>query len=295
MKIHELKLVGDKFCDDIFYGKKKFEVRFNDRNYKVGDYIKFKAYSNSTTELKEHKVNNVIYRITYMFTNIDKYPKWLNDNYCVLGIEPINNSEMSEVMSILCEVCYADTEYNEKYRDSRTIEESEVQFLQKFVKKSDRVLDVGCGNGNPYGKFFVDLEAAYSGVDICHAQIVRLRNSMECNHLYFDDFLTAKIGGKFDVIFCAYTLSHFTHEDQYKVIEKMYELLTANGIILLLIRRDNIGLIFSNEWCGHSMLCDNPKVKYIEEIAKTLSLTLITYDYARDNNYIWVELIKDKY
>ena len=38
MKIHELKTLPEYF-DAVFMGKKNFEIRKNDRDYKVGDYV----------------------------------------------------------------------------------------------------------------------------------------------------------------------------------------------------------------------------------------------------------------
>lgn len=40
MKVHELKL-QQPFFNDVFYNKKEFEVRKNDRNFEVGDRLKF--------------------------------------------------------------------------------------------------------------------------------------------------------------------------------------------------------------------------------------------------------------
>lgn len=39
MRIHELKL-KQPFFDDVFYNRKEFEVRKNDRNFKLGDRLK---------------------------------------------------------------------------------------------------------------------------------------------------------------------------------------------------------------------------------------------------------------
>ena len=38
--IHRLKIL-DIFADDILEGNKTFELRYNDRNYQKGDFIKF--------------------------------------------------------------------------------------------------------------------------------------------------------------------------------------------------------------------------------------------------------------
>lgn len=43
MKIHELKTLPEYF-DAVFMGKKNFEIRQNDRDYKVGDYVELQEY-----------------------------------------------------------------------------------------------------------------------------------------------------------------------------------------------------------------------------------------------------------
>ena len=44
MKVHKLKL-NPQWIDSITTGKKKAEIRYNDRNYKVGDVIEFVGMS----------------------------------------------------------------------------------------------------------------------------------------------------------------------------------------------------------------------------------------------------------
>jgi len=39
-KIHKLK-IEQKYLDDLLYGNKKFEIRYNDRGYQVGDFLEF--------------------------------------------------------------------------------------------------------------------------------------------------------------------------------------------------------------------------------------------------------------
>ncbi|WP_282798853.1 DUF3850 domain-containing protein [Lactococcus lactis] len=45
MKTHELKL-DIKYFNDVESGKKNFEIRKNDRDFKVGDILELKAYEN---------------------------------------------------------------------------------------------------------------------------------------------------------------------------------------------------------------------------------------------------------
>ena len=44
MKTH-IKKLTQPFFDDVWYGKKKFELRKNDCDYNVGDFIILKEYT----------------------------------------------------------------------------------------------------------------------------------------------------------------------------------------------------------------------------------------------------------
>ena len=61
MKTHEIKTWSEYF-DDIINGKKTFEVRLNDRDYKVGDKLILREWNNVIGEYtgREHDVK-VIY------------------------------------------------------------------------------------------------------------------------------------------------------------------------------------------------------------------------------------------
>lgn len=43
LMIHELKIIPE-YYNDIISGRKTFEVRFNDRNYQVGDVLVLREY-----------------------------------------------------------------------------------------------------------------------------------------------------------------------------------------------------------------------------------------------------------
>ena len=55
MKTHELKL-DTKYFDDVKSGKKNFEIRKNDRNFKVGDILDLKKYKSYKNGKKPHYV-----------------------------------------------------------------------------------------------------------------------------------------------------------------------------------------------------------------------------------------------
>lgn len=82
MKEHTIK-INKIFCDDIIDKKKTFEVRFNDRNYQVGDIIHFLPVDENKRECY-HRIVNRVYKITYVLTG------WgLQTGYVVLSIQEV--------------------------------------------------------------------------------------------------------------------------------------------------------------------------------------------------------------
>lgn len=60
MKAHELKILP-KFYEDIFEGKRSFELRKDDRDFQVGDYIIFREYDGEKIHRSDYVLPNKIY------------------------------------------------------------------------------------------------------------------------------------------------------------------------------------------------------------------------------------------
>ena len=79
MRVHELK-IGSEFFEAVKDGRKKFEIRKNDRNYKVGDVLMLLEYDKYYEAFTGEKITvEIIYMTDYA----------QQDGYVVLGIEEI--------------------------------------------------------------------------------------------------------------------------------------------------------------------------------------------------------------
>ena len=75
-KIHKLKTRPDYF-NAVFDGRKKFELRYNDRNFKVGDIISLREWTGS-----EYTGKSIDCKIDYILERYDG----LDPNYVILSI-----------------------------------------------------------------------------------------------------------------------------------------------------------------------------------------------------------------
>ena len=79
-RTHEIKL-SREFQDAVLSGDKPFEVRYNDRGYQKGDYVKFHVIDRrNVTEPLDDK----LFVITYVLSG------WhIEQDYVVFGIRPV--------------------------------------------------------------------------------------------------------------------------------------------------------------------------------------------------------------
>jgi len=77
--IHQLKIKGTYF-DAVASGGKTFESRYNDRGFKVGDFLGLNKISSKGTETGE----SLLVEITYILGGHES----LCENFVVLGIKP---------------------------------------------------------------------------------------------------------------------------------------------------------------------------------------------------------------
>ena len=81
--IHELRL-NRQFFPDVASGKKPFELRLNDRNFKPGDTVIFEEWDG-----RDYTDNRIVAEITYV---LDEYTCiGLQRNYVILGIKILTN------------------------------------------------------------------------------------------------------------------------------------------------------------------------------------------------------------
>lgn len=88
--IHELKILPEYF-NDVISGNKTFEIRRNDRNFLVGDYIAL----NEFVKKSGYTGRSALYRITYV-AGKGHPPVALPDGYVILGIHPCNLYDVNE-------------------------------------------------------------------------------------------------------------------------------------------------------------------------------------------------------
>lgn len=90
-KKHKVKILLE-YANAILEGRKSFEIRKNDRNYKEGDLIIFdvieKDEKGNIKKIPNHLLTKRTYQITYILESKD-FPEGIPSEYCVFSIKNI--------------------------------------------------------------------------------------------------------------------------------------------------------------------------------------------------------------
>jgi ASC-1-like (ASCH) protein len=81
--IHELKIYQE-YYEDVIIGRKKFELRKNDRDFKVGDFLALKEW---LPDMNEYTGREVLVQVTYILEGATAFYFGLKEGYCIMGIE----------------------------------------------------------------------------------------------------------------------------------------------------------------------------------------------------------------
>ena len=94
MQLHDLK-IKHEYLLEVAKGNKPFEIRKNDRDYQVGDLIRFidinppkqKRLKALFSFIKPIINCNDLYQVTYVLKDVPQYG--LDKDYCILGIKKL--------------------------------------------------------------------------------------------------------------------------------------------------------------------------------------------------------------
>lgn len=80
--VHELK-ISPEYFDAVSKGTKQFELRKDDRNFQVGDFVILKEYDNGAYTGRKlwHKL------ISYVLRDCPQYG--LQEGYCIIGLQEV--------------------------------------------------------------------------------------------------------------------------------------------------------------------------------------------------------------
>lgn len=111
---------------------------------------------------------------------------------------------------------------------------SRYKFVTKMLRKSDRVLEIGCGSG--MGSIFLSQHCeSVLGIDLKQHEIDEARKMNRRQNVAFEvaDFYELSLKEKFDVILMQDVIEHFDEENGKKFIAQTLKCIKPNGMFII--------------------------------------------------------------
>jgi cyclopropane fatty-acyl-phospholipid synthase-like methyltransferase len=125
-------------------------------------------------------------------------------------------------------------EYDEK-RNRTLFEKRYLDIVLKGIPQDGKVLDLGCGGGEPIARYFIENGVDVKGIDYSHNMINICRERFPEYEWVKDDMRDLKVEGSFDAVVSWGAFFHLTIDQQRYTLPKICHLLNVNGFLLITV------------------------------------------------------------
>ncbi|WP_454785858.1 class I SAM-dependent methyltransferase [Legionella sp. WA2024007413] len=131
------------------------------------------------------------------------------------------------------------------------MEQFYLQQIKKYAPPGGRVLDIGCGTGEPIAKFLIESGFELTGVDASKKMIDRCKHNFPQARWLLKDMRTMEFAEPFDVVIAWHSFFHLPQADQRKALNLFSSLVKTNGLLLFTTGPD-AGEVWSDNG-GHDL------------------------------------------
>jgi cyclopropane fatty-acyl-phospholipid synthase-like methyltransferase len=130
----------------------------------------------------------------------------------------------------------------------------ERRYLDEMLEhlgERPRILDLGCGSGEPIARYFVERECELTGVDAAPSMVVLCRQRFPNAHWLGADIRSLDLENRFDAIVAWGSFFHLGPDDQRRMFE-IFEAHIAPGGLLLFTSGPRAGEA-TGDFYGHDL------------------------------------------
>jgi alkylated DNA repair protein alkB family protein 8 len=123
-----------------------------------------------------------------------------------------------------------------KFSETRKYFWKDFEFMKKYVKENDRILDFGCGNGRLI-ELLGEKKYEYFGVDVSQKLIDIARKKYQGDRIIFQKISSSSSltfpPNFFNVIFSLAVFHHFPKKHREKMARELFRITQKNGLIIV--------------------------------------------------------------
>ncbi len=183
--------------------------------------------------------------------------------------------------------------YDVKYARTKSIPENFAKSLCdeliSQLKSDSKILDLGCGVGLPFDKYFSKKGLSVTGIDISKRHIEQAKKNVKSSEYILGDFFSKDIKGKFDAVVSFYAIFHIPRTEHKKLLKHISSLLKKDGLILLTLGADamkyDVNPNFAEAPMAWSSYTADKNKKLVQEAG--FEILISTEDY-RTERHLWI-------
>ena len=113
-----------------------------------------------------------------------------------------------------------------------TMEKFYLNFIQKYLKPKSKILDVGCGTGEPIAQFLITEGYDVTGIDASSKMIDLCKQRFPKNKWILADMRTLALKEKFNAVIAWHSFFHLPHDDQRLTLKLLASYVDQNGLLI---------------------------------------------------------------
>ncbi|WP_242604524.1 class I SAM-dependent methyltransferase [Legionella gresilensis] len=126
-----------------------------------------------------------------------------------------------------------------------TMEKFYLNFIQKYLPPKCKILDIGCGTGEPIAKFLLNEGYKVTGIDASKKMIDLCKQRFPEGRWLLADMRTLDLDEKFHAVIAWHSFFHLPHEDQRRTLKLLASYVELNGL-LIFTSGPEFGEVWSN-------------------------------------------------
>jgi len=172
-------------------------------------------------------------------------------------------------------------QWYDKHRSRDLLEKSYLDEAITYLQPGAKILDLGCGMGEPIAQYFITQGFEVTGIDGSEKLIEMAQARFPMVKFIVDDMRDLSLGEKFYLVIAWHSFFHLTKDDQKKMFETFADHLNNNGILLFTSGPDS-GEVWSDNG-GENIYHASLSPDEYKMLLKNHRFKLLSYKIA-DNN-----------
>ena len=187
---------------------------------------------------------------------------------------------------------YDEGEYAKEYREGRDIRDFEKELFEDLFNKigeEGSILDLGCGIGIPFDRYFVDKGYEVKGVDFVEKNIKRAKENVPEADFVNADFSQLSFSKEsFDAIVSFYAIFHMPRDEHLDLLKKMNTWLKESGVILITMGTEDNERIES-DFVGSEMVWSSFSIQKNKELVRKSGFEILSsYEETEEEHHLWI-------